>query len=183
MKAVTRPSHRVTAFIESIVLSRFQGMSRASDEVISYDADDKAYAKIAARAMRKWDKTKAIAPKDLRNTLQTAAVDQGWNEYLIERYVGHAPRTIAKRHYYGDKGQRLIDEFRRQILPRIEDLIAGAQSSPEESILEKGADSTELSERVDSRNMDPVVAEVPFGAIHSEECHVARIISLSELAG
>lgn len=65
-----------------------------------------------------------FAPKDLRNTLQTEAIDGGWYGYYVQRYVGHTPTTIGEKHYYGDRWVRLEPHLREKVLAHIESQIA-----------------------------------------------------------
>jgi len=83
-----------------------------------------AYSKLMKRALMKWRPSLEIAPKDLRNTIQTEGIEKGWNDYLLRRYVGHAARSVSERHYFGDKGKRLVHLFREQIVSRINDAIS-----------------------------------------------------------
>jgi integrase len=58
--------------------------------------------------------------KDLRNTIQTAAIDGGWYGYYVQRYVGHAPKTIGERYYHGDEWERMMPFLRDQVVKNIE---------------------------------------------------------------
>jgi len=82
------------------------------------------YSHAVRRELRKWDSDVVIKPKDLRNTIQTAAIDGGWYGYYVQRYVGHAPSTIGERHYHGDQGKRLLPLFREKVVAPIEAEIA-----------------------------------------------------------
>lgn len=57
------------------------------------------------------------------NTIQTAAIDGGWYNYNVQRYVGHAPTTIGERHYHGDQGRRMIPLFKEKVVIMIEEEI------------------------------------------------------------
>ena len=74
--------------------------------------------------LRRWNPKVDIKPKDLCNTIQTAAIDGGWYGYYIQRYVGHAPATIGERHYHGDQGKRLIPLFKEKVVVYLEAEIA-----------------------------------------------------------
>jgi hypothetical protein len=74
--------------------------------------------------MREWKNDIDILPKDLRNTLQTFAIDNGFYDYFLQRYVGHAPKTVGERHYFADKGIRLVPEFRNRIVSRIDEEVS-----------------------------------------------------------
>lgn len=78
------------------------------------------YSDAVRKALALWDPKVALKPKDLRNTLQTAAIDGGWYDYYLKRYVGHAPTTIGERHYFGDQGKRLIPLFQEKVVKHIE---------------------------------------------------------------
>jgi len=78
---------------------------------------------------------KAFKPKDLRNTLQTVAVDGGWYGYYVQRYVGHAPSTIGERHYQGDRGDRLLSHFREKVIPHVEEAISSWEASADSPVI------------------------------------------------
>jgi len=86
--------------------------------------DYNGYSHAVQRELRRWNPEVSIKSKDLRNTLQTAAIDGGWYGYYVQRYVGHAPTTIGERHYHGDQGKRLIPLFREKVVSQIEAEIA-----------------------------------------------------------
>lgn len=92
---------------------------RNRGRVVPYDKGDKAYGKLLKRALRKWDPDCDLAPKDLRNTIQTHAIEEGWSAYVVERYVGHAPKSVAERHYFGDKKRRMVDLYREHVSNKV----------------------------------------------------------------
>lgn len=55
----------------------------------------------------------------------SAAIAGNWYGYHVARYVGHSPRDIGERHYYGDQGDRLVQQLRTHVADRIEAEIAG----------------------------------------------------------
>lgn len=57
------------------------------------------YSKEVVQALRAWNPKVDWKPKDLRNCLTTFAVCQGIMSDWWEQYVGHAPKTVAARHY------------------------------------------------------------------------------------
>ncbi len=81
------------------------------------------YSHALRRELKRWDSSVTIKPKDLRNTIQTAAIDGDWYGYYVQRYVGHAPTTIGERHYHGDQGKRILPLFREKVVARIEEEI------------------------------------------------------------
>jgi len=114
------------------VWKNLAGVERSHPKVVPYDGDSTAFGKLLRRALHKWNPDCAVAPKDLRNTLQTHALehaaDEGWNTYLVDRYVGHAPKTVMERHYFGDKNSRMVGVFREHVVTKIDGLIDGLQS-------------------------------------------------------
>jgi len=94
------------------------------DPVLPWYSDYSSYAKAIRKALKAWNHNVSIKPKDLRNTIQTAAVDGGWYGYYVQRYVGHAPKTIGERHYHGDQGYRLLPFFREKVVNCLEEEIA-----------------------------------------------------------
>lgn len=106
---------------------------KRAGKVVDYSGNDNAYGKLLRRALVEWDPTCDIAPKDLRNTLQTHALEnaisEGWNTYLVDRYVGHAPKTVAERHYFGDKKRRMVEVFREHVSCKIDRVIDGIENA------------------------------------------------------
>lgn len=108
---------------------------KGADLLIPHYSEYGNYSKAVRRALRAWKPEVSIKPKDLRNTIQTAAIDAGWYGYYVQRYVGHAPSTIGERHYHGDQGKRLIPLFREQVVSHLEAEIANWDSSQDSGIL------------------------------------------------
>ncbi len=117
--------------LPKIVWEYLGGMKAKRGKVVPYDGDYIAFGKLLKRALLKWKQDCEIAPKVLRKTLQTHALehaaDEGWNTYLVDRYVGHAPKTLAERHYFGDKRGRMIEVFREHVTDKIDALIGRIQ--------------------------------------------------------
>ena len=114
-----------------LVREGLESVQSKTGKVAPYEGNDKAFGKLLKYALLKWNPRCDIAPKDLRNTLQTRAmehaIDEGWNRYLVDRYVGHAPETIAERHYFGDKRNRMVEVFREHVSTKIDALIQEIQ--------------------------------------------------------
>ena len=106
------------------LLRRARNSSNLSGLLIPSYASYDCYSRAIRKALQEWDADVSIKPKDLRNTIQTAAIDGGWYGYYVQRYVGHAPTTIGERHYHGDQGKRLIPLFREKVVAHIETEIA-----------------------------------------------------------
>ncbi len=119
--------------VPRIVLKYLQQMNQGTATVVPYDRADKAYGKLLKRTLQNWKSDCELAPKDLRNTLQSHAIehaaDEGWNVHLVDRYVGHAPKTIAERHYFGDKRERLVDLFREHVVCKVDALIESLEGA------------------------------------------------------
>lgn len=49
--------------------------------------------------------------------------------HLVDRYVGHAPKTVAERHYFGDKKGRMVEVFREHVSGKINGLIERIESA------------------------------------------------------
>ena len=94
--------------------------------VVPYDGDDKAFGKLLKRALLAWRADCPIAPKDLRKTLPTHANDhaskESWNTNLVERYIGHAPRSVMGKHYVGDKKKRMVEVF-REVSDKVDEVV------------------------------------------------------------
>jgi len=97
----------------------FNGQALDALVVPGYAAYDN-YSHAVTRELKRWDPEVSLKPKDLRNTIQTAAIDGGWYGYYVQRYVGHAPATIGERHYHGDQGKRIIPLFKDKVVVNIE---------------------------------------------------------------
>jgi integrase len=101
-----------------------KSISSKGDALVINGYDDfKSYSKAIKRELKRWDESVDIKPKDLRNTIQTEAINGGWYDYILQRYVGHAPTTIGERHYYGDKGSMMITNFREKVVARIDRIV------------------------------------------------------------
>jgi len=109
--------------VPSVVLWLLRNTERHSDQVISGYKGYSYYSMAVKRCMYEWNPEKYIAAKDLRNTIQTAAVEGGWYGYYLQRYVGHSPRSIGERHYVADKGETLLRHFRDKVLVNVEEQI------------------------------------------------------------
>ena len=105
-----------------ILRQSFQNQPLSDLIITKYAAYDN-YSHAITRELKRWNSDATIKPKDLRNTIQTAAIDGGWYGYYVQRYVGHAPTTIGERHYHGDQGKRMLPLFRDKVVKPIEDEI------------------------------------------------------------
>jgi len=110
--------------VVSWILRRARNTTYIGGKIIPDYANYDNYSHAVKREIQRWDPEVSIKPKDLRNTIQTAAIDGGWYGYYIQRYVGHAPTTIGERHYHGDKGKRMIEPFRKKVGDHIESEIS-----------------------------------------------------------
>jgi integrase len=108
----------VLALIKRIEAQRFK-----SNSVISHYSNYTSYTQALERESLRWNPSLELKPKDFRNTIQTVSMDEGWYDYNVKRYVGHAPDSVGERHYRGDKGKRLLPIFREKVLPHIEERI------------------------------------------------------------
>jgi len=93
---------------------------RENDLIIPLYRDYRHYSNAIRKALRAWNPEVSIKAKDLRNTIQTAAIDGGWYGYYVQRYVGHAPSSIGEKHYHGDQGDRLLPLYRQKVLSHIQ---------------------------------------------------------------
>ncbi|MDK2973502.1 MAG: Phage integrase family [Candidatus Sumerlaeota bacterium] len=98
-------------------------------------------------SLLRWDSDRGDLPgNDLRNTLQDAALkDQTrWNVYLVDRYVGHAPRSIMERHYADNQRGRLVDAFREKVVPLIDEAVDEALGRPKRTDLAQKGQTPEV---------------------------------------
>ena len=117
------------------ILRRFRDSANPTGLLIPSYAFYDSYSPAVRRALSEWDADVSIKPKVLRNTIQTAAIDQGWYGYYVQRYVGHAPATISERHYHGDQGKRFIPLFKEKVVTHIEAEIAKWNAPTDSPIL------------------------------------------------
>lgn len=87
----------------------------------------KAYSSLVEGALDRWaGGRRPIAPKDLRNTLPTEATNRGWAGYFVNRYLGHAPQSMAERHYHGElsrSGEDLTELLREKVVRPVDLLV------------------------------------------------------------
>jgi len=76
--------------------------------ITPFYSDYRHYSHAVRKALRSWNPNGRIKPKDFRNSIVSVALKDGWYDIYLQRYVGHAPKTIGERHYHGDQGSRLI---------------------------------------------------------------------------
>ena len=125
--------------IPSVMVWILRGAEFKYGKVITGYSDFSYYAKAVFKAMREYGKLPKIAPKDLRNTIQTEAVKGGWYDFYLKRYVGHAPakEDVGLRHYVEDNPAALLGLFREKIMAPIEEAI-NSWNAPGESLLLPG---------------------------------------------
>ena len=123
--------------VVSSLLRRLWNSTDHSGSIIPDYAAYDNYSHAVIRELRRWDPNVTIKPKDLRNTIQTEAIDDGWYGYYVQRYVGHAPTTIGERHYHGDKGKRMVPLFREKVVKHIEAKIS-TWKAPADSVIMSG---------------------------------------------
>ena len=62
-----------------------------------YSDSYRHYSDAVRKSLLAWNPEVQITPKDLRNSLQTEAIDSGWYGFYVKRYVGHAPESTGER--------------------------------------------------------------------------------------
>lgn len=97
---------------------------QAEGRIITGYQDWSYYAQAVRNNLRRFKPGIRLAPKDLRNTIQTEAIDGGWYGYYVKRYVGHAPEGIGEKHYMGDQGWKLFANFQKKVLIPVEETIS-----------------------------------------------------------
>lgn len=99
-------------------------------------SDFRHYSKAVQKALLQWNPNNIIRSKDLRNTLPTAALDGGWNRTLVEFYMGHSPKDVTERNYFGNQGDRLLPLFREHVVHRVEaEIMKWAEEHPSSSLI------------------------------------------------
>jgi len=80
------------------------------------------YTHLVRIMMNQWRPGIKLSGKDLRNTLQTTALDNPleWNKSLVDRFCGHSPKSMMERHYFADRNSRLLQLYREQVIPMID---------------------------------------------------------------
>jgi integrase len=83
------------------------------------------YSGLLNDMLERWRPGIRLTGKDLRNTLQTHAIENAneWNVYLVDRFCGHAPKSVMEKHYFADRNIRMVDLFRREVTARLDDEI------------------------------------------------------------
>lgn len=115
------------------LLQFYRGQNdRDSNLVVSGYATFVNYSHALRREFGRWKPNLELKPKDLRNTLQTTAIDNGWYGFYVQRYVGHAPTTIGERYYHGNQGWRLIPLYKEHVVKNVEQEIASWVSSKDQ---------------------------------------------------
>lgn len=112
-------------FALEILLQSIENAPQQDQRIVRYSGRGwKAYCSLVEGALDRWaGGRRPIAPKDLRNTLPTEATNEGWDGYFVNRYLGHAPQTMAEKHYHGEvsrNGTNLVDLLREQVVRRID---------------------------------------------------------------
>jgi len=97
------------------------------------------YSHSVTKAMREWDSSRAIPPKDLRKTIPTTAFDEGWDSDLLSRYMGHAVESVKAKHYQKISLERRLELYRECVVDRIEAAIGVHKEAVEKVIFLKEA--------------------------------------------
>jgi len=106
-------------FVTSVLLEA----PRCGERVLSEYSAHGNYAKAVSRALRRWSPGIRLEPKGLRRTLESAAVEQGWEGYAFNRYLGRSPASIAERHYIA-VGAKLSELLKEQVTDKIDRVLA-----------------------------------------------------------
>jgi hypothetical protein len=89
-------------------------------------SDSKIYSKGVKRQLKE---PKGMAPKDLRKFLPTAAIQGGWyNAVIMERYIGHAAKTVTEGHYLADTLESLLEAYRKAVIEPLEGEISKSRA-------------------------------------------------------
>lgn len=80
------------------------------------------YSGVLIEVIRQWRPGSPLSGKDLRKTLQTHAIENSstWNVYLVDRFCGHAPKSVMEKHYFGDRKARMVELFRQEVTARLD---------------------------------------------------------------
>ena len=99
--------------------------AKKSEPLLRSWSHSNTYSKSVKRQIKK---PEGIAPKDLRKTIPTAAIQGGWYDPVImERYIGHAAKSVTERHYLADGLDELLVAYRDKVLAPLEAEIAKAR--------------------------------------------------------
>lgn len=90
--------------------------SRSGERVLPNYAQYDAYGRNLRRLMREWRPERLIPPSDLRDVLETEADLIGRSGFVLDRYLGHAPKTIGQKNYAKPSQSDLEKQFSDQIL-------------------------------------------------------------------
>jgi integrase len=120
-------------FVHSVLSS----VPEPTGKLVQSSRTFREYSRRVRKLFARWDRTLSdFVTKDLRNTLITTAYRQRWGGTLLERFVGHKgsvdelrrrsmDRDISMQHYFGNDLEFLLEEYRREVVPRIESNLGG----------------------------------------------------------
>lgn len=95
---------------------------RTNSRVVPW-ADRGLYGYDLRAAFKAWGRPRAIEPRGLRRTIPSEAMLGGWGGYAVERFLGHAPKTVTEAHY-SPTGDQLLAMQRDHVVAKIDQATA-----------------------------------------------------------
>jgi len=99
---------------------------RNGERVVPEYKQEDSYGQALKRFLAMWKPDFILEPKGLRRTLPSEAMRRGWSGFALERYLGHSPKSIMERHYIAQTHDQIVDLFREQVVPKVDQILAPA---------------------------------------------------------
>lgn len=107
---------------------------RNGDRVVWKHNAYPSYGRKFCHLFKEWGYAPRTKPSDLREVLQTHAEVEGWDGYILDRYVGHAGKTIRQVHYTKRAQSTLLAEMRSKITSRIDEILSEWNEKCEQNV-------------------------------------------------
>ncbi|MCA9443198.1 MAG: tyrosine-type recombinase/integrase [Candidatus Omnitrophica bacterium] len=104
---------RESTRIGSLVIAAYSGDHREGN-----------YGKAVRAYLKAWRPGLEVIAGDLRDVIQTTGELEGWQGYVLDKYVGHAGNSIRRKHYVKPRAEELLRLMREQVSGRVDFLTA-----------------------------------------------------------
>lgn len=142
--------------LPQVVWDELRKCPKSGDRIMEHLPTWDAQGKGLARAINSWKKSKGfIEPKGLRRTIPTHArkrrVQEGWNDYFVELFIGHAAKTITDRHYTEYDPELIVADLRREVTDKIDQVVDRWEGPKDAVSAQNCSDKEERSESGSAR--------------------------------
>jgi len=80
-----------------------------------------AYGKAYKTLCKRWSKDRSyVVPSNLRDVLQTHVEIEGFDGYVLSRYVGHAADSVWRQHYTKRSPATLLQDMRSRVTDKVD---------------------------------------------------------------